>query len=86
MILSFSFKDSECENNWTFLLQPHGDNDSETSIESNTSDSGRGGSESDIHSSGGLSQCQELGKIRTHPLNLISQQLNVLSWPCLNKM
>lgn len=45
-------------------MQPHGDNDSETSIESNTSDSGRGGSESDIHSSGGLSQCQELGKIR----------------------
>jgi hypothetical protein len=42
--------------------QPHCDNDSETSLESNTSDSGRGGSESDIHSSGGLSQCQELGQ------------------------
>lgn len=42
--------------------QPHCDNDSETSVESNTSDSGRGGSESDIHSSGGLSQCQELGQ------------------------
>lgn len=44
--------------------QPHGDNDSETSIESNTSDSGRGGSESDIHSSGGLSQCQELDLLK----------------------
>lgn len=63
--MSFPFNDCEFVNKWTFLLQPHGDNDSETSIESNTSDSGRGGSESDIHSSGGLSQCQELGKIRT---------------------
>lgn len=62
--MSFPFNDCEFVNKWAFLLQPHGDNDSETSIESNTSDSGRGGSESDIHSSGGLSQCQELGKIR----------------------
>ncbi|XP_061164088.1 putative protocadherin beta-18 [Saccostrea echinata] len=45
-------------------MQPHCDNDSETSMESNTSDSGRGGSESDIHSSGGLSQCQELDLLK----------------------
>ena len=32
------------------LARMQDDNESETSIESNTSDSGRGGSESDIHS------------------------------------
>ncbi|OWF37311.1 protocadherin alpha-11-like [Mizuhopecten yessoensis] len=40
------------------------DNHSETSGETSTSDSGRGGSESDIQSSGGLSHCLELDYLK----------------------
>lgn len=63
-ILLFLFNDCEFVNKWIFLLQFYGDNDSEIFIELNIFDSGWGGSESDIYSSGGLLVCQELGKIR----------------------
>lgn len=39
------------------------DNHSETSGETTTSDSGRGGSESDIQSNGGLSHSYEIGML-----------------------
>ncbi|XP_033743643.1 protocadherin alpha-6-like isoform X2 [Pecten maximus] len=46
------------------MYKKQDDNHSETSGETSTSDSGRGGSESDIQSSGGLSHCLELDYLK----------------------
>lgn len=57
------------------MLAQHEDNGSESSGETATYDSGRGGSESDIQTS--MSQSHDNGKI-------ISELLQKMSWVCLS--